>query len=191
METAEIHTEFQRILVDFQREILPVLRENLAMQDYRASGMLYNDLEINLQEGKDQQWELALHMPEYGRILDKKRPFAASASIEDLTKWISYVGLDKFRSIPGYDDSNFIPANAAERIAWGIKMSKPKQANRYRSFNNPIEWQWFYRPFFGEWAEARNVLLNVYFDKVPEMIKNEVARTYQSAVSALGKPTSR
>lgn len=177
--------------MEFRQEIIPVLRQNLSIEDYKATHRLYNDLKIDLNEQGNENWELNFSMPEYGRILDKKRPFAASASVEDLVKWISYVGLDKFRSIPGYEDSNFIPSQAAERIAWGIVMSKPKQQTRYRHHNRIVEWQWFYRPFFGAWADKRDELLEVYFDKVPSSIISGVRKQYQQAVTAMAKPVRK
>lgn len=187
MTPGDIHQEFKDVLLDFQREVIPMLRQNLLMQKYQYTGRLYSDLSINLEELGDQLWQLHFHMPEYGRYLDKKRPFAAYASAEDLARWISAKGLANFTSIPGYENSGFIPADAPERIAWAIIRSKPKIPNRFRSLNNPFEWQWFHRPFFGLWADKRETLLNVFFDKVPESVAQEVARTYQQAVSGLAK----
>lgn len=191
MDTTDIHNDFKRILTEFQREVIPMLRNNLTQQSYRYTDRLYGALNINLNETGNESWELDFDMPDYGFTLNSKKPFAHNASAEDLARWVSFIGLDKFQNIPGYNDSNFVPAQAAERIAWAIIMSKPKAPNRMRSFAKPLSYQWFYRPFFGMWAERRDTLLEVYFDKLPEKVIGEVRGMYQSAVSKMGRPVAR
>lgn len=182
--TTQIHSEFISILQEMQQEVIPMLQENLVIQGYQYTNNLYSNIRFHLAEPTPNKWEVILTIPEYGRYLDKKRPFAAYASPQDLAKWITAQGLHNFTSIPGYERSQFIPAKAAERIAWAIKGSKSKVNARYRKFNDPFQWQWFYRPFFGMWAEKRDEMLQVFFTDVPDSIVNEVRNTYQQSLQA-------
>lgn len=183
----DIHSDFVRILQEFQKEVIPMLRENLTIQGYHYTNNLYNNIALYLNEPQPDQWEIILRLPEYGKYLDKKRPFAAYAKAEDLAKWVTAQGLHNFESIPGYDRGNAIPANAASRIAWAIIGSKPKIPNRFRSFNDPFQWQWFYRPFYGMFGNKKDAMLKAYFEKVPDSVVREVRKTYQDSVKALAR----
>jgi len=184
----EIHKEFEKRLREFQKEVIPILQWNLSNHGYIYTGRLYSQMKISLTDLGQTSWELEFSMPtnngvSYGRTLEKKETFAFQAPIKELTKWVEHVGLSKFRSIPGYENSNFVPADAAQRVAWAIKMSEKS----YRQRRNPIYYSWFYRPFFGLWAEKREELVDLYFDQVPDRIVNELAHTYQQAVSGMVK----
>lgn len=181
------------ILAQFEKEVIPLLRSHIKNQGYVYSGKLFNELSMTKVNLSANEWELMLTFPSYGLALEKSKPFAYNAPIEVLTKWVLATGLDKFKSIPGYDDSNFIPAAAASRIAWAIKMSKTKRQQSeganygYRTLQDPINASWFYVPFFGMWKQKKEKVLLSYFEKYPDEIIGEVTKSFQDAVSKMAK----
>ena len=194
--TQEIHQEFEKLLQTFSKEIGPHLRDNLKDLNYVNSGRLGRSYRANLKENSDHNWDLEFQMLEYGRIIEKIHGgFAPYASAEDLARWIEFIGLSRFRFIPGYENSSFIPAKAASRVAWAIigsgmvngSKQKWKIDTQKRDRRDPIFWSPFYKPFYAMWNESRDELLQVYFDKVPENILSEVKGTYQSAVDKMAK----
>jgi hypothetical protein len=129
-------------------------------------------------------YDLLFEMPQYGTALEKRYRFAQGAPVEVLAQWVEAQGLHNFKSIPGYENSNFVPADAATRIAWAIKKSK----KRSRTLENPsILYSWFYKPFYGLWKEKRNLITETYFAKIPASVISKTSKMFQDSVNALPK----
>jgi hypothetical protein len=65
-----------------------------------------------------------------GKFRDiKALRYKKQAPVEDLEEFVRIVGVDKFKFIPGYQNSNRVPTQdeAIKRIAWGIAMSRLKR----------------------------------------------------------------
>lgn len=179
----EINKEFENKLKEFEKEVIPYLRANLVNQGYRYTDRLYNSMDIKIKDMGETSWELSFEMPHYGRALEMRDTFASGAPVETLARWVASKGLQNFKSIPGYENSNFIPATAATRIAWGITMSK----KRTRTLQDPILYSWFYKPFFGLWRDKREELIDAYFSELPPLVINELADMYQKSMTALAR----
>ncbi len=195
--TQIIDQEYESIISSFKSEALPMLHNNLRQLNYTVTGSLRDSLDISIHKKPD-GWQVDLTMFLYGKVLEKKEVFAYNASAKDLAEWIRAKGLENFSYTPGYESSSQLPDDAAERIAWAIKMSD----QRYR-FGNPgtatttysagrvssrrqnaINRSWLYRPYFGLWAKKRDEFIQTYYTTTSEDLIREITKTYKQAAHA-------
>ncbi len=180
-----IDKDYEAILSRFKADIMPEILGNLQALKINTTGALRDSLHMSINKSED-AWEISFQMLASGKIIHKQERFAQHASAKELAQWIKVKGLQHFKYIPGYENSNMIPDDAHERLAWAIKKSKKK--NRH-SAHTPGAYSiyaidfnafasWFYKPYFSRWGKASVELIDTYFSTTTEALSKEIGAVH-------------
>lgn len=180
-----IDKEYQAVLERFKAEIMPEILGNLQALRINTTGALRNSLNMQLNK-RDDYWEISFEMLASGKIIHMKDRFAQHASPKELAEWVKQKGIQHFTYVPGYENSNMLPSDAAERIAWAIKRSTKKE--RF-GVNTPAGYSayaigfnsfasWFYKPYFNRWKKGRVELVDAYLSTTTEELAKEIAAAH-------------
>lgn len=74
--------------------------------------------------------EIIISFQNSARFLDyRKQSYKRQAPVDALAEWVERVGLDKFKTVPGYRSGTrpVTDSLAARRIAWGIAVSRARR----------------------------------------------------------------
>ncbi len=180
-----IDQEYQAVLERFKADIMPEILGNLQALRINTTGALRSSLNMQLNK-RDDYWEITFEMLASGKIIHKQDRFAKHASSEELAEWVRQKGIRHFKYVPGYENSNILPDDAAERIAWAIKRSTKKKRfgvytpaayNAYAIDFNSFA-SWFYKPYFSRWGKGRVELVDAYLSTTTEELAKEIAAAH-------------
>jgi hypothetical protein len=180
-----IDKEYQEILERFKADIMPEILGNLQALRINTTGALRSSLNMQLSK-RDDYWEISFEMLASGKIIHKKDRFQQKASAKELAEWVKQKGIRYFKYVPGYENTNILPKDAAERIAWAIKKSTKKERFRVHTpaaygiyaidFNSFASW--FYKPYFSRWSKGRVEIVDAYFSTTTEELAKEIAAAH-------------
>lgn len=131
--------------------VLKTLRGAIEKNDLVMTRELVSSLRTAISSSGEIK-KVSLTFAHHGRYKDlKKMYFKSAPPVEIIKDWVEKIGVEKFKSVPGYKKNTRVPtkSEAATRIAWGIVRSmkgreiKQKTAwynkNFYGTINNLIE----------------------------------------------------
>lgn len=154
------------------QEIVRALQDSLQKRRITASEELLRSLSAAVTRASEgAEGKISLSFQEYGRYRDmRKLIYTSQPPVDDIKDWIKSIGLDKFKYIPGYRNSNRVPTRdiALNRIAWSIARGIQKRHIVKRAKRQV----WYASPLYTEINKLENRLAKRYADMIVNEIKN-------------------
>lgn len=139
----------EEILAAWVEYAIRSLQENLKKKKMLVTEDLERSLKMRMSRVVDGTGFAQLDLNIYGRFRDMKpRKYSGPANFDAILEWVKKIGIDKFKYVPGYDESkrkvNRVPTTnlAMNRIAWGVAWG------RYVKFKSRRK-QWLNKLFYG------------------------------------------
>lgn len=145
--TKEVNDELMAACAAWLEMAIRELRNSAQKNKLNLTGEAINSIQGAVSGfGGDGVGEVLISFANYARIRDSKDPytFQRRPPVDEIEKWILRIGLQKFRTVPGYtgDKRPTSESVAARRIAWGI-------ATRMYQNGPPRRRRWFAKTMYG------------------------------------------
>lgn len=144
-------------------------RQNIERRGVVFTGELLQDFETFMVQNSE-AIAVDISFNFYGRLKDMKvlEWQATMPPIEVMEEYVAKVGVEKFAWVPGYEQSDKVPARtiAVKRIAWAISMSFRNKAVRRKQGN------WYNQTKMEMVNIARRSIMNVTAQYLAEFVKD-------------------
>lgn len=162
---------FNEEAAKWHQNIIAVLRESLQKRKIIASEELLNSLNAAVtRASQNAEGKISITFQSYGRYRDmRKLIYTSQPPVDEIEEWVKEIGIEKFRNVPGYKNSNQVPTRdmAARRIAWGIAR---KMHMRY-TVKRPKRQVWYSSPLYTEINKLETRLARRYSEMIVQQMK--------------------